>query len=75
MAAGAARDVPRRSSGVDTSDVVSPLLTGLPGLLFTGEAGLALRSLTLLAVSMSEGREASPDRLQEHTLVEACGPN
>jgi len=77
MAAGADREVPRRSSGVDTPDVVSPLLTGdagLAGLLLTGDAGLALRSVTLLAGSMSGGGGASPDTVHEHTLADAGGP-
>jgi hypothetical protein len=73
MAAGADREVSRRSSGVDTPDVVSPLLTGeagLAGLLLTGDAGLAL-----LAGSMSGGGGASPDMVHEHTLADAGGPN
>jgi len=73
MAAGADREVPRRSSGVDTPDVVSPLLTGdagLAGLLLTGDAGLAL-----LAGSMSGGGGTSPDTVHEHTFADAGGPN
>lgn len=75
MAAGAEREVPRWSSGVDTPDAVSSLLTGLAGLLFTGEAGLALRSLALLAGGTSWGRGTSPDTVQEHTLADSGGPN
>jgi hypothetical protein len=67
MAAGADREVSRRSSGVDTPDVVSPLLTG--------DAGLALRSVTLLAGSMSGSGGASPDTVHEHTLADGGGPN
>jgi len=78
LAAGVDREVPRRSSGVDTPDVVSPLLmgeAGLAGLLLTGDAGLALRSVTLLAGNMSGSGGASPDTVHEHTLADGGGPN
>jgi hypothetical protein len=72
---GADRDVWRKSSGVDTLGVGSPPPTGLPGLLFTVEAGLALRSPTLVAATMSEGRGASPATAQVHNLLDMGCPN